>query len=260
MMARFSPRIPERLRIDSRILIVFLILMVAGFGFVKLASEVVEGDTLAFDRWLIRALRSPADPSVPVGPEWLQVFMIDVTAMGGVTLLTMITVIATGYLIATRKFSTAAFLAGAVAVGAILSTLLKLGFARSRPDLVAHLVEVDSTSFPSGHAMNSAITYLTLGALLARAEASRRVRIYLLGIAIALTLMIGFSRVYLGVHWPSDVMAGWCVGAAWAVGCSLSARALQRRRAIEAPQNSESTDTEEEPIGDEPEPEPEPEP
>ena len=106
-------------------------------------------------------------------------------------------------------------------------------FSRARPELVQHLVEVTNASFPSGHAMNSAITYLTLGALLARTEKSTAIRIYLIALAILLTLTIGFSRVYLGVHWPSDVIAGWCLGGAWAVLCSLAARTLQRRRMLE---------------------------
>ncbi|HEX8365674.1 MAG TPA: phosphatase PAP2 family protein [Allosphingosinicella sp.] len=114
---------------------------------------------------------------------------------------------------------------------------LKALFMRPRPDVVAHLVDVTSTSFPSGHATNSAVVYLTLGALLARTQTSRRVRAYLMAVAIALTLTltVGFSRVYLGVHWPTDVVAGWCVGAAWATSCGLLARFLQRRRTLEQP-------------------------
>jgi undecaprenyl-diphosphatase len=222
-------------RIDSKILAAFLLLAAAGFAFIRIASEMSEGDTQAFDRWLLQWLRNPADLATPIGPAWVHKAMVDVTALGGFTILTLITVVAVGYLVAARKQATALFLAAAVVGGSIASTLLKLEFARPRPDIVAHLVSVDSTSFPSGHAMNSAITYLTLGALLARAEKNRSLRIYLMSVAVALTLVIGFSRVYLGVHWPSDVLAGWCVGAAWAVLCSLVARALQRRRAIEQP-------------------------
>jgi undecaprenyl-diphosphatase len=111
----------------------------------------------------------------------------------------------------------------------LLSSLLKGSFLRARPDVVPHLVQVQTASFPSGHAMNSAVAYLTLGALLAGAEKSRGVRIYLMSVAIVLTLLIGVSRVYLGVHWPSDVVAGWCVGGAWAMLCSYAARALQKR-------------------------------
>lgn len=227
-------------RIDSRILLAFLLIVLGAFLFLKLGSEVLEGDTLAIDRLILRGLRSAANPAVPVGPGWLQGAMIDLTALGGVTVLTLITLLSAGYLAASRKRTTALFLTAAIAGGAVLSSLLKAQFMRPRPDLVAHLVDVHTTSFPSGHAMNSAITYLTIGVLLARAETDRRVRIYLLTIAIALTLMIGVSRVYLGVHWPSDVVAGWCVGACWAVACSLAARTLQRGHAIEPATHAET--------------------
>ncbi|WP_336962990.1 phosphatase PAP2 family protein [Sphingobium aquiterrae] len=216
-------------RVDNRILLVFLLLAVAIFIFLKIASEIVEGDTLAFDRVILRSLRSAADPSVPVGPGWLKVAVIDLTSLGGVTVLTLITLLAAGYLWARRRAGTALFLIVAVEGGALLASLLKSGFARPRPNLVAHLVDVHTASFPSGHAMNSAIAYLTLGTLLAGAQPDQRARAYIMSVAVALTLMIGFSRVYLGVHWPSDVIAGWCVGGSWAAICSLTARALQRR-------------------------------
>ena len=225
----------KRHRIDSRIIVIFLLVAAGAFVFLTLASEVFEGESFAVDRWLLSALRSPSNPALPIGPIWLRSLMIDVTALGGVSVLTLITAIAAGYLLAVRKVATAGFLVGAIACGAVVSTILKSIFARPRPELVAHLVEVHSTSFPSGHAMNSAITYLTIGVLLARAEEDRRVRIYLLTVAIGLTLLIGSSRVYLGVHWPSDVIAGWCVGGAWAILCSLAARRLQRRNRIEPP-------------------------
>ena len=111
----------------------------------------------------------------------------------------------------------------AVAGGTVISEGLKVGFNRPRPDLVAHIVETTSMSFPSGHAMLSAVTYLTLGAMLARTQESARLRGYVLGAAILLTLLIGVSRVYLGVQWPTDVLAGWCLGAAWALGCWITA-------------------------------------
>jgi len=213
----------------------FLIAAIVLFFFLNLASEVMEGDTRAFDVWLLQALRTPADPSVPIGPRWFRIAMIDITALGGTSVLSLLTVIAVGYLVAARKPETAVFLGASVAGGAVTGTLLKLIFARARPDIVPHLVFVDSASFPSGHALNSAVTYLTIGALLARAESKRTVRIYLIAVAVALSLTIGFSRVYAGVHWPSDVVGGWCVGAAWAMIISLIARALQRRRTIEPP-------------------------
>jgi len=218
---------------DSNMLVLFLIAAAAVLIFLVLGSEVRENEVFAIDRWLIQALRSPNDPAVPLGPIWLRRALTDVTVLGGSPVLTLLTIIAAGYLLAARKAATAAFLVGAISTGAIASTLLKLVFARTRPDLVTHLVATYSSSFPSGHAMNSAVTYLTLGALLARAESDRAVRIYLMSVALFLTLIVGFSRVYLGVHWPSDVLAGWCVGAAWAILCSWIARMLQRRRTIE---------------------------
>ncbi len=218
---------------DSKMLVLFLVAAGGMLVFLMLASEVREGEVFALDRWLLQALRDSADPSVPIGPLWLRRTLTDFTALGGSPVLTLLTIVSAGYLIAARKVATAAFLVAAIAIGAISSTVLKLLFVRARPDLVSHLVDTYSTSFPSGHAMNSAVVFLTLGALLARAEADRTVRIYLMSVAVVLTLIIGFSRIYLGVHWPSDVLAGWCVGAAWAILCSWVARTLQRRHRLE---------------------------
>jgi undecaprenyl-diphosphatase len=212
----------------------FLITAVGAFVFLRLGSELREGNRFGLDRLILLAFRKTSDPSLPIGPDWLKAAMIDITALGGTTVLTLITALTTGYLLSSRRTRTAIFLLVAVASGAMLSSLLKSLFSRPRPDLVAHLVEVHSLSFPSGHAMNSAIVYLTLGALLARAETDRAARVFLMAAAIMLTLIIGVSRVYLGVHWPSDVVAGWCVGASWAAFCSLVARALQRKQRIEA--------------------------
>lgn len=200
---------------------------------VGLASEVQEGDTRAIDRAVLIALRTSDDLAQPIGPIWLQEAMIDITALGGTSVLTLLTVVAAGYLVAARKHSTALYLSIAVIGGAILTSALKLGFARPRPDLVAHLVQAQSASFPSGHAANSAVTFLTIAALLAQAQTNWRLKLYLVSVAIGLTLIVGCSRIYLGVHWPSDVLAGWSVGAVWALSCWSVATWLRRRRAIE---------------------------
>lgn len=160
--------------------------------------------------------------------------MLDMTAVGGVAVLTVLTVVVTGYLLMMRRAAMAALVAVAVSSGALASSFLKGSFNRPRPDIVPHLVEVHTTSFPSGHAMNSAVVFLTLGALLARTHKTYAVRAYIIGASILLTLTIGFSRVYLGVHWPSDVLAGWVVGGSWALLWSLIARRLQHRHRVES--------------------------
>ena len=219
--------------LDRRMLAAFLALTMLVVVVGNLASEVVEGDTLAFDRWLIAGLRSSADPGAPLGPAWLTKTMIDLTALGGGPFLTLLTIAAAGYLAAARKWGMAVFVVLAIAGGGLAANLLKWVFVRARPDLVPHLVSVDSASIPSAHSMNSAVTFLTLGVLLSRSQKDRRLRAYLMGIAVFLTLIVGCSRVYLGVHWPTDVIAGWAVGAAWAIVCSLVAARLQRRHTIE---------------------------
>jgi undecaprenyl-diphosphatase len=201
--------------------------------FVEIAGEVIEGDITRFDRTLLLALRSAADPSDPLGPRWLEEAMRDITGLGGHAVLTIVTLAAIAYLLLARKRHAALLVAAAVAGGMLMSTLLKLGFDRPRPDLVPHGMRVYTASFPSGHAMLSAVTYLTLGALLARVQPRRRIKAFLLGVAILLTVLIGMSRVYLGVHWPSDVLAGWCGGAAWAALCWFVALQLQRRGGVE---------------------------
>ena len=223
-----------RLRLnEAGPLISLAALSLFGWAFVNLAGEVIEGDTTRLDRTLLMALRSPGDPTDPIGPRWFEEAARDVTGLGGHAVLTMVTLAAIAYLLLARKRHAAVLVVAAIGGGMLMSTLLKLGFDRPRPDLVPHGVRVYTASFPSGHAMLSAVTYLTLGALLARVQPRRRIKAFLLGVAILLTVLIGMSRVYLGVHWPSDVLAGWCGGAAWAALCWFVALQLQRRGEVE---------------------------
>lgn len=199
-------------------------------AFLEITDEVMEGEGEVrwFDEGLLMALRT-ADPADPIGPRWFEETVVEITALGGFGVLALVTLLAVGYVLVQRKWGAALMLLGAVLGGTALSEGLKVGFARPRPDLVAHAVDVTSMSFPSGHAMLSAVTYLTLGALLARTQKNARLRAYVLGSAVLLTLLIGLSRVYLGVHWPTDVLAGWCLGAAWALLCWFAATLLTRR-------------------------------
>lgn len=223
-LTRWTPawRLPE-----FNTLVAFLVISGMLFAFAKIADEMAEGETVHFDEAILLALRQPGDLARPVGPWWLEAAMVDITALGGWTVLTLLTVVVLVYLAITARRGAAALVLAAVAGGALLSSALKVGFARPRPELVDHLVNVSSASFPSGHAMLSAATYLTLGALLARTEKRRAVRALIFGVAAALTLVIGVSRVYLGVHYPTDVLAGWCLGASWALMCWLVARWLR---------------------------------
>ena len=203
------------------------------FAFARIAAEVTEGDTLAFDRDILLALRNPADLSDPIGPRWLEEAARDVTALGSHVILGYVTLAVVGFLLLSGRRASALFTALAIGGGMLVSSVLKIGFARPRPDLVPHAVEVYTASFPSGHAMLSAVAYLTLGALLMRVAPLGRTKFYVLAVAILTTLMVGISRVYLGVHWPTDVLAGWCGGAGWALLCWIVLNALQRRGAVE---------------------------
>jgi len=201
------------------------------FGLI--ANEVMEGSTSAFDRYVIQVFRSSGNSSDPIGPPWVQEMARDITALGSVAVLAIVLFAVCGYLLLSKERTAAGLVLAAVAGGEAMNSLLKLGFARPRPDFVAASVKIFTASFPSGHAAMSAITYLTLAALLARTTPSRRLRLYFVTIGVVLTLFVGVSRVYLGVHYPTDVLAGWCVGAAWALGCWAIVTQLQRAGGIE---------------------------
>ncbi len=212
------------------------------YAFVQIASEVIEGDTRHYDEALLRFLRNPADLNDPLGPWWVELMFRDLTALGGTSVLALLTTFAIGYLFLIGKRANALLVVVAVVGGALLSHFLKLGFDRPRPEVVAKLAEVRTLSFPSGHAMLSAVTYMTLGALVARVQGGLHARAYLMSIAVILTVVVGSSRVYLGVHYPSDVLAGWCAGAAWALACWLVARRLERRGTVEPPAPASPSD------------------
>jgi undecaprenyl-diphosphatase len=209
-------------------LLAALLAVVVLYGFIELAEEVREGDTQAFDEWAIRSLRKPDDPAVPIGPPWLREVGLDLTAMGSFTVLLVVSGAVVGFLLLQRRRRLALLITVAVLGGMLLNSGLKLLFSRERPSVVPHLREVLTPSFPSGHAALSAVVYLTLGTLLAGAIHGRYTRAYVLFVAMALTALVGASRVYLGVHYPTDVLAGWSVGLVWATACWTVERILQR--------------------------------
>jgi undecaprenyl-diphosphatase len=187
------------------------------FGFI--AHAVAGGDPTALDRGVTLALRSSVDPSRPVGPAWVQEAARDLTSLGSVLVVVITTGAVAGYLFLAHKPGTAWLMLLAVGGGIALNNLLKLVFARQRPSVITPSARVFTTSFPSGHATLSAVAYLTIGALLSRASPSAEVGLYFMLLAVLLTVLIGTSRIYLGVHYPTDVLAGWCIGAAWAIFC-----------------------------------------
>ncbi|MHB8915430.1 MAG: phosphatase PAP2 family protein [Thiobacillus sp.] len=225
-------------RVEKFTLLLGALATVFLYVFAKIAEEVHEGATRDFDRFLLLAFRSKTDLLEPLGPVWLAEVMRDITALGSFTVLGLVTFSVAGFLMLTRKRHAAGIVVLSITSGTLVSSLLKWLFARPRPDLVPHATVVYTQSFPSGHAMLSAVVYLTLGALLARTQAEPRVKAYLLLLAIALTLTVGISRVYLGVHWPTDVLAGWAVGACWALLWWVITIWLQSKGTVEPPSKS----------------------
>lgn len=223
-----------RRRDGEELLLLVGLLVLLGIMFVvlNLAGEVLEGDTQQFDERILAALRKADDPSTPIGPPWLEIAAQDITALGSATVLGLTVVAVVGFLLLQGLVRNAAFVLVASVGGWLLNDLLKALFARPRPSVVPHLREVFTMSFPSGHALTSAVVFLTLGALLMHVAHRRILKFYCMIIAITATLLVGATRVYLGVHYPTDVLAGWMFGASWALFCWLLARVLDRRAGL----------------------------
>lgn len=185
---------------------------------VGLGALVARGQPFAFDRAIMLAMRESQDMRIPEGPMWLKQAMLDVTALGGETVLVVAVLATTGFLALGRRWLTLGLVLGGTISGSLLVAMFKDMVGRARPVLIDHLVDVWSASFPSGHAANSAIVYLTIALIVMQIVERRAARLYLVAVAALLVGAIGVSRVYLGVHFPSDVIAGWSFGTLWALG------------------------------------------
>lgn len=227
---------------ELSVLIALFAIMLSLWGFAVLTSVALEQQPHEFDRALLLSMRNSADLSDPIGPGWAEEIGRDFTALGGNAVLILLTLAVIGYLLLDKKprIVLIVLIATLGALGA--NHLLKKAIGRDRPDLVPHGSQVYTASFPSGHSMLAASTYLTLGALLAQLQRRRIIKAYILMVCITITLLVGVSRVYLGVHWPSDVLAGWAAGAGWALGCWLLARWLQVDKQTENKISSETNE------------------
>lgn len=200
-------------------LVAFALVACGLFSFMAIGASTQRTSIQQVDSVLLQSMRSTSDLGDPVGPDWLEDVVRDITALGGVFVISAVTICTSLYFALGGKRRMAWLLLFAVLGGMITSSLLKLAYQRSRPDIVGHTTRVFTHSFPSGHAMLAAATYLPLGAMLARHQTRRKLKYFAMFTAVALVLAVGVSRVYLGVHWPSDVLAGWIAGSVWALLC-----------------------------------------
>jgi undecaprenyl-diphosphatase len=233
MLSRtLSAFLRQLLRLRREPLIPVLVLLIAGglWGFAEIADGLAMRDEHHFDQVILLAMRAEGDPLDPLGPPWVKEMVRDLTALGGFTVLTLLTVVVTGFLLFLGNSRNAVVALVAVAGGVAMTHFLKEGFDRPRPDLVSHQVHVSNPSFPSGHATMAAVVYLSLGVLFARSLPRRRLRAYVIFVSAAIATLVGISRIYLGVHWPTDVLAGLALGSAWALMCWLLAIWLDARR------------------------------
>jgi undecaprenyl-diphosphatase len=208
---------------------------VCAWFLLKSAPRIYKGRLEAIDNHVLRALRRPENLSVPIGPKWLRQAAKDATALGSGTNLAIATGIVAGFLLLNRRFRATGFLLSSLGSGLLFCQSLKGFFARRRPTVVPHLVNFDPASFPSGHSMGAALVYLTSGSIISRQVTGSLAKTYFLSMALLLAVIVGVSRVYLGVHYPSDVLAGWAAGSLWSSACAQAARWLQHQGSVEPP-------------------------
>lgn len=211
-----------RLSKEIGLLLALLFIIGGTWAFIEIADEIVEGEAQRIDEGILAVISA-------YHPLWLTVIMRDVTALGSVAVLSITVLSVAGFLMLQRELFYMLLMLVASVCGGVLVTVLKMLYSRGRPDLPLHpLIAETSPGFPSGHAMMSAVVYLSLAVLLTRVIPSAGARMYVISVAAMLTVLIGLSRICLGVHYPSDVLAGWSIGLAWACLCWLGLRGLEK--------------------------------
>jgi undecaprenyl-diphosphatase len=225
-------RLKPRDRAELTVLIGGIAILLLVVIFMKLASEVFEGETQSFDKKILLALRNPLNLSQPIGPRWMVSAALDITSLGSPSVLGLTVFFVAGFLLLQGLWRRALFVMAASFGGWFLNGALKQLFQRPRPDVVPHLREAMSMSFPSGHALQSAVVYLTLGALSMHIAQRRLMKVYCMTVAMLATALVGASRIYLGVHYPTDVLAGWLLGLSWALLCWMIERSLERQAGL----------------------------
>ena len=205
------------------------IAVVFTWAFSALAEHVRKGSTQPFDDAIMRWVGAHQT-------AWLESVMLEITALGTGTVVGMIVLIAGLFLWLNHHRHSAVLLIVATLGGMVLDNLLKIGFNRPRPQIFEWGTHAVSSSFPSGHAMSSVIVYGTVAYLAARLQRNVHARVLTFVIATIIIVMISTSRVYLGVHYPSDILAGFLIGTAWAGFCMAVLEAAQLYAKHNAPQ------------------------
>ncbi|WEK41518.1 MAG: phosphatase PAP2 family protein [Candidatus Brevundimonas colombiensis] len=225
----FLRRILTVARTEIAALTALLVMAGGVLSFIEIADDMTEADGQAFDQHVLALMRPYADdPGRPWGPWWLKEAAADITSLGGISVLGLFALIVIVFLLSQRKWLSSLLLVLGLAGGVALSEGLKAVFERERPPAAMQAVETINASFPSGHALLSTVFYLSVAVMLTRAFPKRRFKAFVLGVGILMALLVGLTRVYLGAHWASDVLAGWAVGAAWAMALWLVAYAIAR--------------------------------
>ena len=222
-MSDFISNIRSKIREYFPSEIAFLLLvftsLITLFVFIEISEAVIEGETRTIDHEILMLMRENPNGSEPIGPERFQYAVRDITSLGSTTILTLVTLFTLFFLYLKREIRSAIYVLSASIGGAVLVQILKFAFSRERPQIITPLVSEITMSFPSGHSAMSAVIYLSLAVLLLRVEQSNKYRIFIISSALIITFLVGLSRIYLGVHYPTDVIAGWMIGLFWALFC-----------------------------------------